>query len=702
MKLLRTASRPALAATFAAALLAAPAAHAVDSDGDGIDDIADNCVTIANPTQADADGDGFGDACDGDLNNDGSINFGDLAAMRASFFTSDPATDINGDGITNFGDLAVLRESFTQTPVGAPDLNLTSPAQGAFLGEAASCSVNFAGNVPNVPDVDLSVEVGGSGVGTTNSAFSTNRNISGALQQTLVTARRNTTGAVDRIANVVSCSDSISRGSLAFSSLALRINDRGLDQLEPAITTAANNEIGNLGSLIDNQTFNVNQCILDASVGCAVELRSFRIGSASAGSFGLNLNSITNAVRVSGSASNISADYTTDLSNVPDCAGRVRASSVGVSLNTAFRPLPSNRSQVDINVTGTPSVSLNGFSNDFTNSFCGFPVLEGIINSFAEPRIRSQIVSEVQDELRDPDGSGPADSPIAQAAENAFAGFELDGAIGQALGINLTALFGAINEDNVGVTFDVDANVDSTSVTPGSPVQTASLELDDVFPGFGANTPGGQPYGVALGLSANILNKLLRTETQRGAFRLDITELDLDPLLPGLGTQTLTTQLLGLVFPSFATVSPVENVVIRIRPTLAPAVTDVGNASDLTRVRVAGVRGDIVGTSTGRIYARTAIQGELLVSISESGNSINATLQGVENLIVTLVDDNLGGLSQAQLSNLLSLVAPLGNLDLVESLETIRVPSILGLNFVTRQVVRDRNGAFITIYGDLN
>jgi len=35
-----------------------------DSDGDGIEDAADNCPATPNPDQADSDGDGIGDACE--------------------------------------------------------------------------------------------------------------------------------------------------------------------------------------------------------------------------------------------------------------------------------------------------------------------------------------------------------------------------------------------------------------------------------------------------------------------------------------------------------------------------------------------------------------------------------------------------------------------------------------------------------------
>jgi hypothetical protein len=44
-------------------------ANAADTDGDGVDDSTDNCLLVANPTQADVDGDSHGDICD-DFPND--------------------------------------------------------------------------------------------------------------------------------------------------------------------------------------------------------------------------------------------------------------------------------------------------------------------------------------------------------------------------------------------------------------------------------------------------------------------------------------------------------------------------------------------------------------------------------------------------------------------------------------------------------
>ena len=88
-----------------------------DTDGDGVNDLVDNCTDVANPTQLDTNGDGFGNACDADLNNDNVVNFVDLGLLRAAFFTTGTLdADFNGDGVVNFIDLGIMRLGFFQPP----------------------------------------------------------------------------------------------------------------------------------------------------------------------------------------------------------------------------------------------------------------------------------------------------------------------------------------------------------------------------------------------------------------------------------------------------------------------------------------------------------------------------------------------------------------------------------------------------------
>jgi hypothetical protein len=94
-----------------------------DGDNDGVEDAADNCLGLANPDQRDTDGDGYGNLCDPDLNNDGSVNFADLALLKQRFFTADADADLTGDGSVNFADLALLKSRF----FGAPGPSAVAP-----------------------------------------------------------------------------------------------------------------------------------------------------------------------------------------------------------------------------------------------------------------------------------------------------------------------------------------------------------------------------------------------------------------------------------------------------------------------------------------------------------------------------------------------------------------------------------------------
>lgn len=72
----------------------------IDSDGDGIPDIFDNCPNTPNPDQADTDGDGVGDSCDPDIDGDGLPNSWEIQHFGGPT-AADALADPDGDGFSN-------------------------------------------------------------------------------------------------------------------------------------------------------------------------------------------------------------------------------------------------------------------------------------------------------------------------------------------------------------------------------------------------------------------------------------------------------------------------------------------------------------------------------------------------------------------------------------------------------------------------
>jgi len=93
----------------------------LDTDGDGVPDIIDNCPSIANPAQTNSDGDVrpngpnligddatwpmsdlMGDACDADADNDGLSNADELTGAACGGIVTDPLlVDTDGDHLTD-------------------------------------------------------------------------------------------------------------------------------------------------------------------------------------------------------------------------------------------------------------------------------------------------------------------------------------------------------------------------------------------------------------------------------------------------------------------------------------------------------------------------------------------------------------------------------------------------------------------------
>lgn len=88
----------------------------VDSDLDGITDISDNCIGVANIDQYDSNSDGYGTVCDPDLDGDQMTTMQDLDLLKSFFYTAEPDADFDRNGRVNFSDLATFKSYFGQPP----------------------------------------------------------------------------------------------------------------------------------------------------------------------------------------------------------------------------------------------------------------------------------------------------------------------------------------------------------------------------------------------------------------------------------------------------------------------------------------------------------------------------------------------------------------------------------------------------------
>jgi len=99
------------------------AANQVDTDGDTIDDLFDNCIGQFNPDQLDENENGLGDACDepsADATGDGLVGAPDFIILSGQFgSTTGGSADFTGDGVVGAPDFILLSGQFGEIPPSA-------------------------------------------------------------------------------------------------------------------------------------------------------------------------------------------------------------------------------------------------------------------------------------------------------------------------------------------------------------------------------------------------------------------------------------------------------------------------------------------------------------------------------------------------------------------------------------------------------
>jgi hypothetical protein len=364
-------------------------------------------------------------------------------------------------------------------------------------------------------------------------------------------------------------------------------------------------------------------------------------------------------------------------------------------------------------------VATEGTSYRFISGICdpSTPLIGGIINSVAGGQIEDTVQGAFATQVGDPDGSGPADSPIAEAVETALAEISIAGPVGDAVNATLDAPFTQITEGAGAVDFRADADFVSSFGTgagqcvqpPGAPDFTSSFDVSGTYPTLGATTPGGAPYGLGLVISSSAFNQLLSVMTECGLLNQDMTEITL-----GTTTLPVTSSVLAALVPELATKLPANTpMLIRIDPQAAPFLTDAtaGPTGETAELMLADLHVDFVQpvaatdtTPAGELtWLSLAVDAPLGFDLGYDAvaGALAPTITAPPAAAVsTRVQTNAVGTNEDNVEAVFSSLFPGFVGGLSSSFAAFPLPGFLGLELDVLEV--ERQGNSYVLYADLN
>lgn len=594
------------------------------------------------------------------------------------------------------------------------EIFIDSPAHGVFT---TANTATVTGHYTTLAAGQTAVTINGvpaSSVNTTNRTFSHTVTLNGPAVFNSVTATLTNTANGDDVRDrvVVIKGASVADGALSPQSVAMRINDSGLDTVEPLVTTLAGDQL-DIGAMIPVGTVMADECFLNV-IGCWGSAKVKIANPApSFGGFSLALDAKPSAVNANISVNNLRLDIDIDGSGlVPDCGLRVTASKMGLNGDYTLEPKASNPRFVDVSLAdGTFNAGFTGFAYNFTYGLCTWPIIGDIINAIVGPMITDLATDGINGFLGDPDGAGPQDNPVAGAIETSLAGISISGSVGSGVGMMFDAPLFQVAEDNNGMTFGAGASFTTSTGTgpgqcippPGTPNFLASYAPPEAFPSFGPNSSAGnKPYGIGLGISTAAFNQLLRGQTECGLMRTSLTEIDLDGP-GGVDPVQITSSLLSLLVPEFGKLPENTPLRIDIVPTIAPIVTGgSGPAGELSELKIAQMAIDILDPATNTIWLSGAFDVRLGLNMAflpdGSGLAVTVAVPEAEDMIMTVLYNPLGT-DEAQLEQTLPAVFRPLVPSLAGALSGFPVPQFFGLSLQGVEV--SKNGNFLALFANL-
>lgn len=491
--------------------------------------------------------------------------------------------------------------------------------------------------------------------------------------------------------------------------LSLRVNNAGLDQIEPIVQDLAGDSL-DIGAIITDQNPLLdNDCVLDP-LGLCIARATVSAVDVGFGGFGLEANSVgpgrlSTTLGIQDLFVEVELDVTGPASIATiTCGAEFTASSATIQADFDLGPA-ADAHKVDVNLSGNIDFALAQLETNFISGLCDDPLIGDVVDIIADSLINDLLSDAFDSILRDPDGAGAQDSPIADAIEEVLFGITIAQDVGVAFGVSIDAPISSIAEDGTGFGLLVDAAVTQSQPLPNAPdLPEAYAVLDETPPSFGDTTPSGQPYGLALGISASAMNQMLAALIEGGLLQLNIAEAALPPVI--LQPAPLTVGLISLLIgPEFlaASANRQDPVVVQVRPTLAPVLTGKeGPNGEMFEIKLGGLEVSFT-LPNDPDFVPLSINLSLTVGVdlafNETGLAFDIGTIATDGIDVYVTQNPIGAdeaniVSKFKNPELLSLfTGPLS-----EAIQ-FPIPTLLGLDLAPVELARV--GTWISLYTDL-
>jgi hypothetical protein len=501
----------------------------------------------------------------------------------------------------------------------------------------------------------------------------------------------------------------LGEGQYSPNGVGMRFTNTGLNNLGPVINQLAGGAF-DIGSLLlaQNPLFDVDNAFLTFDVrGNAYEAG---IGGASVVASSTP-SGIKTRITVTDLFIGVKLNIRDGLAIDTNCSLELKLPQIVIDETFDLRPA-ADPNFVDVNLVGSPTVNAGTVNYEFISGICDADtfLIGDIVSSLAGGQIQGLIGDGFNSQLGDPDGAGPADSPVADAIETALSQISIAGSVGEAVKVNLDAPFTAITEGATGIDFRSNADFAATlgsGPTDCPPVANApdlggTVDVPSSIPALGATTPSGQPYGLGLSISSSAFNQLLGALTECGFLNQDITSISLGgPAVP------ITSSVLGAVIPAFATkVPPNTPIKIRVKPTAGPFLTeDAGPNGEPGELVLGNLRLQFLEDRNGTEFSWLDLAIDAPLGFDLAVDDVTGTLAPTisappaSKVTTRVVTNNLDA-NEPTVEAIFSSLFPSFVSSLGSGFAAFPLPAFLGLALDVKEI--DRAGNTWVLYSDLN